>query len=172
MTKDCMKARIAAPGGAALWVILMLSWLPAAAQDAPSPRQGPPDMSVPHPPGGMSGPGMKGPGMDGPGPDGMRGGGPLSDLAKAEADQAASQAIADLSHEPLADTQRVVRTWGVPTALRYFAVAPTAFHETVTPRLVGLVKSAVHDQLVSQAEADTIMERLQHQGPPPPAPPQ
>ena len=172
MTTNGTNARVAAPGGAALWVVLMLNWLPAAAQDAPSPRQGPPDMSMPHPPGGMGGPGMAGPGMGGPGPDGMRGGGPLSDLAKAEADQAAGQAIADLSHAPLADAQRVVRTWGVPTALRYFDVTPMAFHDTVTPRLVGLVKSAVRDQLVSQAEADAIVERLQHHGPPPPAPPQ
>ena len=154
----------------------MLSWLAASAQDAPPGRQGQYDLPGPYmpkhyEPGGIGGPRMTGPGMSGPGPDGMRGAGPLSELAKAEADQTASQVIADLSRVPLADAQRVVRTWGVPTALRYFDVEPKAFHDTVTPRLVSLVRSAAREQLVSRAQADGIVERLQRQGPPPNSPP-
>ena len=126
------------------------------------------------PPPGVPGPGpqemMHGRPGDGHGPEGMHGGGPLSELAHAEADQVASQAVAGLARAQLADVQRTVRTFGVPTALRYYDVAPNAFHDAVVPGLVALVRSAEQQQQVSSADADRIVDRLEHDGPHAPPP--
>lgn len=97
-------------------------------------------------------------------------GGPLAELGMAEADQVASQTIADMAKAPLADVQRVVRTWGVPTALRYFAIAPDAFHDASTPRMVALVHKEAQDGQIDPAQADMIVEHIQHGPPGPPRP--
>ena len=155
-TRSCRLART----GLHALTLLVLGCLPAVAQGMPSP-DGPPG----GPPGSPPGPMMHGhPG--GPGPDGMHGG-PLAELAMAEADQVASQAIASLAKAPAADVQRMVRAWGVPTVLRYYDIAPPAFHDAIRPGLVAVVRSAVQQQQISASDADRIVGRLEHEGPPP-----
>ncbi len=126
------------------------------------------------PPPGMDGPGPRGMAPHGPpgehGPEGMHGGGPLSELARAEADQVAAQAVATLAKAPVPDVQRTIRAWGVPTALRYYDVEPRAFHDAVLPGLIGLVRAAEQAKQVAGTDADRIVDRLQHEGPPPPPP--
>jgi hypothetical protein len=111
---------------------------------------------------------------EGHGPDGGHGwhhhGGPLGELAKAEADQAASQTIAALSHAQLADVQRIVRTWGPHTALRYFDVDDRAFHEAFKKQLSDSVNAAAKAGLIADSEARHIVEHMQHEPPPPPPP--
>ena len=121
---------------------------------------------------GDSARGMPGPqdaGMHGhpPGehdPDGMRGG-PLAELARAEADQIAAQAVANLAHAPAADVQRTIRAFGVPTALRYYDVQPAAFHDAVTPAMIGLVRAAAQANQIPGADADRIVDHMRHDGP-------
>ena len=93
-------SREAAVVCAAASLMTVSAGLSAAAQEPPPP--------------GVPGPGpqemMHGRPGDGHGPEGMHGGGPLSELAHAEADQVASQAVAGLARAQLADVQRTVRT--------------------------------------------------------------
>ena len=110
-----------------------------------------------------------GPGMPIPPDVGMHGG-PLAELARAEADQIAAQAVANLAHAPAADVQRTIRAFGVFTALRYYDVQPTAFHDAVTPAMVSLVRAAAQANQIASTDADRIVDHLQHDGshfPPP-----
>ena len=131
-------------------------------------------------------PGMGGPGMVGAGPqeimhdhpdnghrlEGMYGGGPLSELARAEADQVAAQAIANLAKVPAVDVERMIRAWEVPVVLRYYDVAPRAFRNAVMPGLMALVRAAEQEKQISTADADRIVNNMQHDGPHMPPPPQ
>jgi hypothetical protein len=150
---------IARAGLVALPMIAAFS-LPAAAQEPPPP--------------GIAGPGMGGPGPqdmmhgrpgDGHGPEGMHGGGPLAELARAEADHVASQAVADLAKAPVADVQRMIRAWGVQTVLRYYDVPPKAFHDAVVPGLVALVRAAEQQERISATDADRIVDHVQQDRP-------
>ncbi len=102
-----------------------------------------------------------------PGPGRPDGGGDLLfGLARAEADQAASETIAALAKAPVGDVARVVRTWGVPTALRYFDVEREAFRDAVLPRLKAVVQDAQQAHRVSALEAARVSGDLDH-GPSP-----
>lgn len=145
--------------GAGTLPLLILAHLSAAAQGLPPPgdgHPGPPDMAMHGHPG------------DGRPPDGMHGPGPLGELAEAEADQVASQAIATLAKAPPTDVQRMVRAWGVPTVLRYYDLPQQTFRDAVVPGLVAVVKSAVQQQQITAADADRIVDHLEHGGPPSP----
>ena len=162
MTRNNHGLRATAYAGLVSLPLVALGCLSAAAQGAPPPGMepaGPPDMA------------MRGAPDDRHGPDGMHGGGPLGELARAEADQVAVQAVAGLAKAPLTDVQRMVRAWGVPTALRYYDVPPKAFRDATLPGLVAVVRAAAQEQRISGADADRIVDRLQHEGPPPPPPP-
>ncbi len=155
--------------GLAALLVIAHSTLPAAAQEPPGPGEpgpGGPPMAGPAPQ-DMALPGHP---MEGHGPDGMHGGGPLAELARAEADQLASQTVANLAHAPAADVQRMIRAWGVPTVLRYYDVPPRTFHDAIVPGLVTLVRSAQAEKQISGADADRIVDRLQHDVPQPPPP--
>lgn len=156
--------RVLIGGGCAVLVLFQLANAPAIAQEPPpSPGSG-------HLPGGRAGPEGHPPSLGMGGGEGPQGGGPLSGLAQAEADHAAAETIASLAKVPLGDVMRIIRTWGVPTALRYFAVAPEAFHQAVLPHLGSIVQTAEREKLIEPDEADRLMSRLQHEVPPPPAP--
>ncbi len=162
MTRLVEKLLAAACAGLIALPMIAADSVLAAAQEPPAPPpDGPGPQAMMH-----SHPG------DGHGPDGMHGGGPLDELARAEADQVAVQAVVSLAKAPVVDVERMVRAWGVPTALRYYDVPPKAFHDAVTPGLVSLVRAAEQQHQVSTADADRIVDRLQHEGPhaPPPSP--
>ncbi len=97
-----------------------------------------------------------GPGEPGPG------GPPMAGLAP--------QDVANLAHAPAADVQRMIRAWGVPTVLRYYDVPPRTFHDAIVPGLVTLVRAAQAEKQISGADADRIVDRLQHDVPQPPPP--
>ncbi len=148
--------------------LLLLACHAAAAQTPQPPgldHPPRPDMAMGGPPDGGHGPGH---GL-GPGMGRLPGGGPLGELAMAEADEVASQAIAGLANAKLVDVQRTVRSWGVPTALRYYDLSPKAFHTAVLPGLVDVVQAAAKDRRISDTQAQRIVERLQQE--PPPMPP-
>lgn len=176
MTRTARICHAMARAGAGALPLLVAVHLSAAAQGLPPPGDGPagsPDMAMHGRPGDGPPPAMamRGHPGDGPRPDGMHGPGPLGELAQAEADQVASQAIATLAKAPLLDVQRMVRAWGVPTVLRYYDVPPHAFHDAAAPGLVAVVRAAAQQQQISATDADRIVSRLQHEGPPPPPPP-
>jgi hypothetical protein len=176
--------------GAILRVALLAGLTATAAQAQPAPGVppqpqapglAPPDglgAPRPHPPGPENpGPDARGPdnGLDGHGPhnpgshgpDGgalLPGPGPLAGLARAEADTAAATAIAGLAHVPQEDAQRILRAFGVPTALRYYDIDPPAFRAAVTPLLLALVDGALHDHAITDRDAARLSAQLR-QGP-------
>lgn len=163
MTRIARICHAMARAGTGALPLLVVAHLSAAAQGLPPPgdgHPGPPDMAMHGHPG------------DGPRPDGMHGPGPLGELAQAEADQVASQVIATLAKAPPAEVQKMVRAWGVPTVLRYYDVPPHVFRDAATPGLVAVVRAAAQQQQISASDADRIVDRLEHEGPPPPRPPQ
>ena len=152
----CLKCRSAVYNLSAALLILPLSSLSVLAQEGQGTALDRPEAAPPIP--------MKpGPGR----PDGPPGGGPLSGLAQAEADQAASETIASLAKVPLPDVARIVRSWNVPTALRYFDVEPRAFHDAVVPRLKAIVQAAVKAQYISTADGNRASSDLDRAPPPP-----
>ena len=160
-----IERRFSARAWLAVLPLAVLAGAPAAAQNPPpagSEHSGPPAMP-------MGGPAHEG--GDGHGPDGMHGGGPLAELAKAEADRVACQAIASLAKAPQIDVERMVRAWGVPTVLRYYDVQLKAFRDAALPGLVAVVRAAAQEQHIAATDADRIVDRMQHEGPPPPSPP-
>ena len=151
------KCRSAVYGLGAALLVLPMGSLSVLAQDGRGAGLDHPEAAPPGP--------MK-PGSGRPdGPPG--GGGPLSGLAQAEADQAASVTIAALAKVPLSDVARVVRAWNVPTALRYFDVEPKAFHDAVVLRLKAIVQAAVQAQYVSAADGNRASGDLDRAPPPP-----
>ena len=85
--------------------------------------------------------------------------------ARAEADGAAAVAITGLAHAPLDEVRRIVRTWDVPTALRYDDVGPQAVRKDVTPRLVALVDAAARDQAITASDAAHLTAQLRQEPP-------
>jgi hypothetical protein len=56
----------------------------------------------------------------------------------------------------------MIHAWGVPTTLRYYDIPPKALHDAMAPGLVALVRAAEQAKQISAADADRIVDHLQH----------